>query len=95
MTAVFHQYDAAEVVRREIFRLLARLKQMGVTTLMTTERVEEYGPVGRFGVEEFVSDNVVIVRNALEGERRRRTLEILKLRGTTHMKGGVPVYDYQ
>lgn len=90
VTAVFQQYDAASVVRREIFRLVARLKQMCVTTLMTTERVEEYGPVARYGVEEFVSDNVAIVRNALEGERRRRTIEILKLRGTTHMKGEYP-----
>ncbi|GGA12601.1 hypothetical protein CYANOKiyG1_25720 [Okeania sp. KiyG1] len=90
VTAVFQQYDAASVVRREIFRLVARLKQVGATTIMTTERVEEYGPVARFGVEEFVSDNVVIVRNALEGERRRRTIEILKLRGTTHMKGEYP-----
>ena len=90
VTAVFQQYDAAPVVRREIFRLVARLKRMGVTTLMSTERIEEYGPVARFGVEEFVSDNVVIVRNVLEGERRRRTAEILKLRGTTHMKGEYP-----
>jgi circadian clock protein KaiC len=90
VTAVFQQYDAAGVVRREIFRLVARLKQVGATTIMTTERVEEYGPVARFGVEEFVSDNVAIVRNALEGERRRRTIEILKLRGTTHMKGEYP-----
>ncbi|HEY9620198.1 MAG TPA: circadian clock protein KaiC, partial [Crinalium sp.] len=90
VTAVFQQYDAASVVRREIFRLVARLKQVGATTIMTTERIEEYGPVARFGVEEFVSDNVVIVRNVLEGERRRRTIEILKLRGTTHMKGEYP-----
>ncbi|MGK7888474.1 MAG: circadian clock protein KaiC [Leptolyngbyaceae cyanobacterium] len=90
VTALFQQYDAASIVRREIFRLVARLKQLGVTTIMTTERVDEYGPVARFGVEEFVSDNVVIVRNVLEGERRRRTLEILKLRGTTHMKGEYP-----
>ncbi|MGB7441323.1 MAG: circadian clock protein KaiC [Coleofasciculaceae cyanobacterium] len=90
ITAIFQQYDAAPVVRREIFRLVARLKQIGVTTVMTTERVEEYGPVARFGVEEFVSDNVVIVRNVLENERRRRTMEILKLRGTTHMKGEYP-----
>ncbi len=90
VTAVFQQYDAASVVRREIFRLAARLKQLGVTTIMTTERIEEYGPVARFGVEEFVSDNVVILRNVLEGERRRRTAEILKLRGTTHMKGEYP-----
>jgi circadian clock protein KaiC len=90
ITAVFQQYDAAGVVRREIFRLVARLKLVGATTIMTTERIEEYGPVARFGVEEFVSDNVVIVRNVLEGERRRRTIEILKLRGTTHMKGEYP-----
>lgn len=90
ITAVFQQYDAASVVRREIFRLVARLKQVGATTIMTTERIEEYGPIARFGVEEFVSDNVVILRNALEGERRRRTIEILKLRGTTHMKGEYP-----
>ncbi len=90
VTAVFQQYDAAGVVRREIFRLVARLKQVGATTVMTTEREAEYGLVARFGVEEFVSDNVIILRNVLEGERRRRTLEILKLRGTTHMKGEYP-----
>ena len=90
VTAVFQQYDAVSVVRREIFRIVARLKQVGVTTIMTTERVDEYGQVARFGVEEFVSDNVVILRNVLEGERRRRTIEILKLRGTTHMKGEYP-----
>ncbi|XLQ11064.1 MAG: circadian clock protein KaiC [cyanobacterium endosymbiont of Epithemia adnata isolate EadnSB Bon19] len=90
ITAVFQQYNAASVVRREIFRLVARLKLLGVTSIMTTERVEEYGQIARFGVEEFVSDNVVILRNVLEGERRRRTAEILKLRGTTHMKGEYP-----
>ncbi len=90
ITAVFQQYEAIGVVRREIFRLVARLKLLNVTTIITTERSEEYGPVASFGVEEFVSDNVVIVRNVLEGERRRRTIEILKLRGTTHMKGEYP-----
>lgn len=90
VTAVFQQYDAASVVRREIFRLVARLKQLNITSIMTTERVDEYGAIARFGVEEFVSDNVIIVRNVLEGERRRRTIEILKLRGTTHMKGEYP-----
>ena len=40
VTAVFQQYEAVGVVRREIFRLVARLKQLGVTTIMTTERSE-------------------------------------------------------
>ncbi len=90
ITAVFQQYDAIYVVRREIFRLISRLKEIGVTTVMTTERVDEYGPIARYGVEEFVSDNVVVLRNVLESERRRRTVEVLKLRVATHMKGEFP-----
>jgi circadian clock protein KaiC len=69
---------------------VARLKQIGVTTIITAERLEEYGAVAYFSVEEFVLDNVVIIRNVLEGKRRHRTIEILKLRGTTHMKGEYP-----
>ena len=46
--------------------------------MMTTERVDDYGPIARYGVEEFVSDNVVLLRNVLESEKRRRTLEVLK-----------------
>jgi len=41
-------------------------------------------------VEEFVADNVVVLRNSLENERRRRTVEILKFRGTGHQKGQFP-----
>jgi circadian clock protein KaiC len=54
------------------------------------ERVDESGGVGRFGVEEFVADNVLILRNRLEQENRRRTLEILKFRGAVHQKGEYP-----
>lgn len=78
-------------IRSELARLGQVLKELGVTTLFTTERREEYGPVGAHGVEEFVADNVVILRNTLQRETRRRTLEILKFRGTTHQKGEYPM----
>jgi len=58
--------------------------------VLTAERIEEYGDIARHAVEEFVSDGVVILRNVLEEEKRRRTIEILKLRGTTHRKGEYP-----
>lgn len=57
---------------------------------MTAERSQEYGEIARFGVEEFVADNVIILRNVLEEGKRRRTVEILKFRGTTHQKGEYP-----
>jgi circadian clock protein KaiC len=63
---------------------------MRVTAVMTAERTQEYGDIARYGVEEFVADNVVILRNALEDEKRRRTIEIMKFRGTSHQKGEFP-----
>ena len=88
--AVFGQFERQDIVRRELHRIVTAFKRMGITALLTSERVDEYGEIARFGVEEFVSDNVIILRNVLEDEKRRRTIEILKFRGTTHNKGEYP-----
>lgn len=88
--AVFSQFHDVATVRSELHRLAAALRQIGVTGVMTAERTEEYGAISRFGVEEFVADNVILLRNVLEGEKRRRTVEILKFRGTSHQKGEFP-----
>lgn len=88
--AVFTQYPDRSVVRRELFRLASALKRIGVTVFMTSERTDENSKIARYGVEEFVADNVIILRNMLEAEKRRRTIEILKFRGTVHQKGEYP-----
>jgi len=88
--AIFSQISNSSILRTELFRVASGLRQLGVTSVMTAERIEEYGSISRFGVEEFVADNVVILRNVLEQETRRRTIEILKLRGTAHFKGEYP-----
>ncbi|WP_026199368.1 circadian clock protein KaiC [Lamprocystis purpurea] len=88
--AVFSRFENEVIVRAELFRLASALKGMGVTSVMTAERTSEYGEISRHGVEEFVTDNVVILRNVLEGEKRRRTVEVLKFRGTIHQKGEYP-----
>ncbi|MBF0096807.1 MAG: circadian clock protein KaiC [Magnetococcales bacterium] len=88
--AVFSQFTNSSMVREEMRRLGAALRNMGITAVLTAERTQEFGEIARFGVEEFVADNVVILRNVLEEEKRRRTVEILKFRGTTHQKGEYP-----
>jgi circadian clock protein KaiC len=88
--SIFSQLPDAGVVRRELFRISVALKSMGVTSVMTAERTEDDGEISRHGVEEFVADNVMILRNSLEDEKRRRTVETLKLRGATHQKGEFP-----
>src|SRR5581483_6883945 len=88
--SLFSQFQDTATVRNELFRITAALKRMGVTAVLTAERTTEDGDISRFNVEEFVSDNVVILRNNLEQETRRRTIEVLKFRGTTHQKGEFP-----
>jgi circadian clock protein KaiC len=88
--AIFSQFSDQSVVRRELFRIASALKKTGVTAIMTAERTQDYGPIARFGVEEFIADNVMVLRNVLEEEKRRRTIEILKFRGTDHQKGEYP-----
>lgn len=88
--AMFSQFSDQSIVRRELFRIASALKSMGVTALLTAERTEDYGPIARFGVEEFIADNVMVLRNVLDDEIRRRTIEILKFRGTDHQKGEFP-----
>jgi circadian clock protein KaiC len=90
VTALLPQFDDESRVRRELSRVVHALNDLGVTSLLTAERTEEYGGVGRFGVEEFVADAVVILRNPLVDQRRRRTVEVLKLRGGAHQSGEFP-----
>jgi circadian clock protein KaiC len=88
--AIFSRLGEPGIVRNELFRIATALKKLGVTAVMTAERTHEYGDIARYGVEEFVADNVVILRNVLDDEKRRRTIEILKFRGTSHQKGEFP-----
>ncbi|MBX3082732.1 MAG: circadian clock protein KaiC [Anaerolineae bacterium] len=90
ISAVYTQFSDKRIIRRELHRVASALKIIGITAVMTAERTEEYGDIARYGVEEFVADNVIILRNVLEEEKRRRTIEILKFRGTSHKKGEFP-----
>lgn len=88
--AVFNHFPEPDAVRGELFRIAAAMKKLGVTAVMTAERSQDDGLISQYGVEEFVADNVIILRNARDEERRRRSVEILKFRGTNHQKGEFP-----
>ena len=90
-SAILSQFADVNTVRAELYRICSVLKALGVTAVITAERAEDYGELTRSGVEEFVTDNVVILRNVLEDEKRRRTVEILKLRGARHQRGEYPL----
>lgn len=91
LTQLFdHFIGDPRILRRELFRVSDVLKKARLTVLMTAERNAEYGEITRHRLEEFIADSVVILRNVLQRERRRRTIEVLKVRGSHHLEGEAP-----
>ncbi|WP_192821962.1 circadian clock protein KaiC [Rufibacter sp. LB8] len=88
--SIFTHFPEHNIIRQEMSKVTMSLRRVKATAIITTERTEEYGAISRYGVEEFLADNVMILRNVLCQERRRRTIEILKFRGSNHVKGETP-----
>jgi circadian clock protein KaiC len=76
--------------RQQLRRLAGDLRRLGLTVLMTLEVPGDNSESTPRGFEQFVVDNVIILRNNLEEEKRRRTIEVLKMRGAMHRKGEFP-----
>jgi circadian clock protein KaiC len=70
------------VLRSEIRRLFRWLKDRGQTVLITAERGE--GSFTRAGLEEYVSDCVVLLDHRVVQQTSTRRLRVIKYRGSLH-----------
>lgn len=91
LTAVMALQPDPGLARQLLRTLVLRLRSMALTVVVTVETDDgASGVLSDYGVEEFVADNVVLLRHLREGTFRRRTVEVLKMRGAMHHKGDVP-----
>jgi circadian clock protein KaiC len=70
------------ILRAELRRLFRWLKDKGVTAVITAERGE--GMLTRQGLEEYVSDCVILLDHRVIDQVSTRRLRVVKYRGTTH-----------
>jgi circadian clock protein KaiC len=70
------------ILRAELRRLFAWLKERQLTTVITAERGT--GQLTRQGLEEYVSDCVVLLDHPVQGQISTRRLRVVKYRGSTH-----------
>jgi circadian clock protein KaiC len=80
--ALFAGLDNAAILRSEIRRLFQWLKVKGVTAIITGERGEK--AFTRHGLEEYVSDCVILLDFRVIDQIATRRLRIVKYRGSTH-----------
>lgn len=82
LETLFSGLSNQAVLRSELRRLFRWLKEKGVTAVITAERGE--GSLTRHGLEEYVSDCVILLDHRVTNELSTRRLRIVKYRGSTH-----------
>lgn len=80
--SLFAGLPNAGILRSELRRLFRWLKDKKVTAIITGERGE--GSLTRQGLEEYVSDCVIVLDHRVNEQTSTRRLRILKYRGTLH-----------
>jgi circadian clock protein KaiC len=70
------------ILRGELRRLFRWLKDRGVSAVITAERGE--GALTRHGLEEYVSDCVILLDHRVVDQISTRRLRVVKYRGTAH-----------
>lgn len=79
---LFGAFSNTAILRAELHRLFAWLKSRGVTAVITGERGD--GTLSRHGIEEYVSDCVIVLDHRVTEQTSTRRLRILKYRGSIH-----------
>jgi circadian clock protein KaiC len=80
--ALFSGLQNEGILRAELRRLFRWLKDRGVTAVITGERGG--GTLTRRGLEEYVSDCVILLDHRVVDQISTRRLRIVKYRGTSH-----------
>ncbi len=79
---LFGAFNDRGILRSELHRLFDWLKDKGVTTIVTAERGD--GQFTRHGLEEYVSDCVIVLDNRVVDQIATRRLRVAKYRGSAH-----------
>ena len=80
--ALFSGLQNEGILRAELRRLFRWLKDKGVTAVITSERGD--GTLTRRGLEEYVSDCVILLDHRVIDQVSTRRMRIVKYRGTIH-----------
>ena len=80
--ALFAGLSNQAILRSELRRLFGWLKERGMTTVITGERAG--GQLTRQGLEEFISDCVILLDHRVIGQISTRRLRVVKYRGSAH-----------
>jgi len=77
-------------IRKQLGKLMRAVRNVGCTSFVTSEVLEDGKGLSRFGVEEFVVDGIIVMNYLGIGQETNRSLQIRKMRRTNHGKDIYP-----
>ncbi len=80
--ALFDGVESHLILRAELQRLFDWLKRRGLTAVVTGERGQ--GALTRYGLEEYISDCVILLDQRISDTILTRRLRVVKYRGSCH-----------
>lgn len=86
MTGICYRVAKKDLIRDFAFRLGRTLSEAGCTTIATSETKAGETAYSSFGVEEAVADGIIVLGNHDSRGYLLRTLQVVKMRGTTHSR---------
>ncbi|MFX0013759.1 MAG: ATPase domain-containing protein [Promethearchaeota archaeon] len=86
LTIITLLFDDVREIRYNIFRFFDVIRRIGVTSLAVVESSSEKD----YNVEEFLAAGILRLYNERSGAKRRRGIEIIKMRGINHKRGVFP-----
>jgi circadian clock protein KaiC len=84
LEALFSGFANTFILRAEIRRLFRWIKDQGLTAVITAERGDQEGAITRHGLEEYVSDCVIVLDHRIKNQISTRRLRVVKFRGSRH-----------
>jgi circadian clock protein KaiC len=88
LETIFGAFSNVAILRSELRRLFHWLKERNVTTIITAERGE--GTLSRHGLEEYVSDCVILLDHRVSDQVSTRRIRVVKYRGSSHQTNEFP-----
>ena len=88
--ALFSGLSDTRLLRAELRRLFNWLRTKGVTAIVTGERGE--GLMTRHGLEEYITDCVIMLDHRVVDQNATRRLRVVKYRGSTHGANESPFF---
>lgn len=90
LDTLFASIPNEAILRSELRRLFLWLKDRKLSTVVTSERSDSDRQLSRHGIEEYVSDCVILLDTRVHEEIATRRLRVVKYRGSAHSKNEYP-----